>query len=320
MCHPNDSAYQVSVRREAAEHGACEGAKSQRRTQAMSRMFSNRQRKHRFPTFMLTKIRKIGLRYCTTCVIALLVCVLLPSTLRRHSQFSTTDRNWVIMVTASSGFDDMFQNWVCWYQRLRLTNVTLVVVAEDMKAYEKYRTSSEWTTVKGVNMTQTTFVGPASYDTAQYHSLVSRRASYILKLLQDSKAVIYSDIDTVWLSDPRKYLEGVIDFAASVDATKHGKPFFCTGLLAFKKTSKSVKLLADWDQALKKAQLNQPVFNDIVESRHIHSIALPIEYFPSGRDYFERGIGRRAVVLHNNFLQTKESKVARFKDAGYWCS
>lgn len=232
-------------------------------------------------------------------------------------EFDYKPPNWAVMVSVSSGFDVMFQNWLYWFKRLELQNTRLILVAEDNTTYKKYSLHEDWSTVAG-DVEKDYGDVAASYDTTQYHDLVSRRASYILQILEKYEAVIYSDTDVVWVSDPRNYLRRTVDFAGSLDATKAGKPYFCTGFLAFRRTKRSVQLLKDWEFELHHSQLNQPVFNALLEKRNIHAVALPAEQFPSGRDYFERGIRSKTVVLHNNFIQGYESKIERFKEAGYW--
>ena len=52
-----------------------------------------------------------------------------------------------------------------------------------------------------------------------------KRPAYILELLQKYPKLIYTDIDTVWLRDPRPYLIGDYDFWGQIDGVLDGKPY-----------------------------------------------------------------------------------------------
>lgn len=52
-----------------------------------------------------------------------------------------------------------------------------------------------------------------------------KRPAYILELLQEYPKLIYTDIDTVWLKDPRPYFVGDYDFWGQIDGVLDGKPY-----------------------------------------------------------------------------------------------
>ena len=59
-----------------------------------------------------------------------------------------------------------------------------------------------------------------------FKSIVKKRPYYLKTLLKSYPFLIYTDIDTVWLEDPRPYLEGNFDFWGQIDGLLHGKPYF----------------------------------------------------------------------------------------------
>ena len=233
--------------------------------------------------------------------------------------FTKTDESslesdeWTVALTVSRGFDDMFRNWWHWYSKL-LLNMPVVVIAEDEFTYNAYKDSKAWTTWK------TSFDAhpPADalhYNTKHYKNLVSRRAAHVLRALQKYPNVIYTDVDTVWLDDPRPYLRGDFDLWAQLDA----KEYYCTGFMAFRRSPKVLQFLDLWAEHLsKKPQLNQPLFNKELQSVRIRHAGLPRKEFPSGDLYFDRGQRQGVVVVHNNFIVGKDKKVQRFKDVGLW--
>ena len=49
--------------------------------------------------------------------------------------------NWVVVVTVSEWYDDMFQNWYYWYENLTL-DMKVILIAEDDFIFKKYRNNS----------------------------------------------------------------------------------------------------------------------------------------------------------------------------------
>ena len=47
-------------------------------------------------------------------------------------------KSWTIVLTVSSGFDCMFENWYHWYTKLNL-NLEVIVLAKDRNTFERYR-------------------------------------------------------------------------------------------------------------------------------------------------------------------------------------
>ena len=150
-----------------------------------------------------------------------------------HSNYSLSQKKvtqWTVMVTVSEGFDDMFTNWLFYYSKLQL-NTSLLMIAEDSKTYKKYEDHPDFT-VWHSKSNDFKNSQPFSYDTVNYKQLVSRRAGYILRALDVYTKVIYTDIDTVWLSDPIPYFNGNFELWGQLDGA-NDMPIYCTGFLAF---------------------------------------------------------------------------------------
>ena len=47
------------------------------------------------------------------------------------------DSEWITVVTVSKWYDDMFQNWLFWYNLLEL-DMRVILIAEDRITFEKY--------------------------------------------------------------------------------------------------------------------------------------------------------------------------------------
>ena len=221
--------------------------------------------------------------------------------------------NWTVVVTVSIGFDDMFSNWFAFYSKLNL-DMNVILIAEDEQIYKKY------TNVDGIDVWKSQYPDSndpiaLSYDTPQYKKLVSRRAAHLLRVLKVQKRIIYTDIDTVWLSDPRPFFKGDFDLFAQLDGNK----YYCTGFMALQRTKNTLSLLEEWNRRLlTNPQLNQPIFNKIIKSITIKHKELPRQEFPSGDLYFGQNKQQNVVIVHNNYIVGKDNKIQRFKEVGLW--
>ena len=227
---------------------------------------------------------------------------------------------WITVVTVSSGFWDMFENWMHHFESVR-TGMQVTVISEDDRTAAKLRDVHGISSIRGEHSAVSSMA--LKYDTGEYRRLVSRRAKYLLDVMKSNPGahVLYSDIDTVWLADPRPYLTGSVDVWGSVDDVIHGKPYICTGFLGFRPTSATRRLLSAWQGQLQSPQLNQPVFNELIIKQNVSVQPLPSRHFPAGNAYFSKTADRHlAIVVHNNFIQGKERKIARFRMAGLWRS
>jgi hypothetical protein len=235
---------------------------------------------------------------------------------RGQERIRTWLSRWAVVVTVNHGFFDMFQNWWHHFRALRM-DLPVYAIAEDHSVYRKLRHMHPSLYARlvdgGANVAMT-------YDTSGYKRMVSRRARHLLSVMQDTtRRILYTDVDTVWLSDPRPYMTGVVDVWGGVDDVIGERAYLCTGFLGFRHNNRTLELLRRWDRALETPQLNQPVFNRLLEPG-IAVQPLSRSRFPSGNLYFSTDprYHSHAIVVHNNFIQGKSAKIARFKHAGLW--
>lgn len=233
-----------------------------------------------------------------------------------------TGHDWTVLVTVSHGFREFFDNWLTWYRRLRLPS-RLSVVAEDRSVFDALSRLNNALVRLSPFHALAVSTQTLGYDTKDYKRLVSRRAHYIVEELQRSPFVLYTDVDTVWKANPFPFLEGTThDLWGSLDDVIHGVPYYCTGFLGFRASRQAFRLLLMWNDSLfARPQLNQPIFNALLQSStDVSAAALPRRHFPSGDLAF--GIkhlwkSEAVVVLHNNFIQGSERKMRRFRNHGY---
>ena len=154
-----------------------------------------------------------------------------------------------------------------------------------------------------------------------FNKLVSHRPAHILDLMKEHPNIIHSDVDALWLQDPRPYFEGNGDFFAQLDGVIEGAPYFqgylpyfCTGFLAIRKTKSIVDLLNAWKTELEiqVTGSDQVLFNSLVHKLNIDGKPLPMTKFACGTLYFEQmpeKFQKQVVVVHNNFVQGLQFKV-----------
>jgi rhamnogalacturonan II specific xylosyltransferase len=252
-------------------------------------------------------------------------------------------RNWAVLVTVSSAFIDMFENWLYWYQLLAL-DMAIILIAEDQETFQKYESNGILETRLSkffVFQDNVTF----DFDSKDYKDLVSKRPSHILEVFKSHENIIYTDVDTVWLEDPRPYFSGDHDLWLSLDFEPDLNDFdpallsffdFCTGFMALLPTNGTMSILQEWElELVKKPQLNQPVFNHLLTKFKLSIGMLDRVRFPSGDIFFgEKNIStsilpasplhvnvkkkHHAVVVHNNWIRGHANKVQRFKHKGLW--
>ena len=222
---------------------------------------------------------------------------------------------WTVLVTVSSGFQDMFDNWWHFFSLLKLS-LHVIVVAEDNNTYTRYKNNINFTVVKGLS--QSNGEKAFYFKTKQYKALVSKRPTYILQFIKRGLNVIYSDVDTIWLKDPRPFLTGDYDMWGAADADS--PLYFCTGFIAFQPSPLSKDLLEKWKASLEIPDINQIKFNALVKKSAIRHKYLPRKEFPDGQMYFDRGKRKNVVIVHNNYMLGHDRKVRRFMSVGLWWS
>ena len=74
---------------------------------------------------------------------------------------SVVTNDWVVVVSVSEWYDDIFSNWSLWYKRLNLGMET-IVIAEDNVTYDKYKNHSDFKTLH-FDMDEVYFVLFVSY-------------------------------------------------------------------------------------------------------------------------------------------------------------
>jgi hypothetical protein len=188
---------------------------------------------------------------------------------------------WVILTTVNDGFYDFWRNWFWHYEKLRLL-YPVIAVAEDAAVASKLRRfQDEHPLLQIIHTSGLEETKALTYESEGYLKMVSQRPTYILWALQEHAHIIYTDIDTVWLSDPTAHFvagnqlhmlhESDIQRIDVIRSSNYEKKVvriwaeYCTGLMGIHRTNTTLAVMQLWEKSLKeKSQLNQRLFNSIL--------------------------------------------------------
>jgi hypothetical protein len=188
-----------------------------------------------------------------------------PLTEGDGSKHGGGEKSWLVLASMSQHFWEMFENWLYFYQMLDL-DMPVVLIAEDRATLEQYK-NHEIVHVRPGNL-QDFSSDSLDFDKLAYKKMMGNRPAYLIDILQaygNTTHVIFTDVDMVWLEDPRPHLKGNFDMWAMLE----GVPplfniTFCCGFIVYAPTARTFEVLRAWEEELGKAvQLNQPVFNKV---------------------------------------------------------
>jgi len=231
----------------------------------------------------------------------------------------------------------------------------VVLYAEDVALYEKYNSSKLITVKKGWDVgskfNDTSITGDGRFGFSdkkkRFHQMMSRRPSILLKELElaqgDQRSaadnngvkkevnILFMDLDTVILKDPRPYFVGDHNLWAAEEMSDWSGPYNA-GVLAMKSVDASTKCIRRWRTELEEkeeASTNQQSFNGAVKRlRHeLKPYMLNQTQFPVGKilqnfgedKVDEHTLSADTVILHNNHCEHKcPGKPERLKRMGLW--
>merc|ERR1711944_111152 len=92
--------------------------------------------------------------------------------------------DWVVVVSVSEWYEDIFRNWSLWYSRLNLGMET-IVIAEDDLTYEKFKNRSDFKTIQfDMDEIENNYGSNMNYRSLGFNKLTSRRPFYLSTLIK----------------------------------------------------------------------------------------------------------------------------------------
>ncbi|KAK1696907.1 hypothetical protein QYE76_013604 [Lolium multiflorum] len=266
-------------------------------------------------------------------------------TLQDAAAFAAAAGNGTIILAAVSGpYLPFLSNWLISVRRAGRADQVLVI-AEDYETLE--RINAAWPG-------HAVLVPPApdaqaahKFGSQGFFNFTSRRPRHLLQILELGYAVMYNDVDMVWLADPFPYIVGTHDVYFMDDMTevkpldhshalpppgKKGRPYICSCMIYLQPTEGAKLLLRKWIEELKeqpwskKVKSNdQPAFNWALLKTvgQVDVYLLPQSAFPTGGLYFKnktwvKETKGKHVIIHNNYITGFEKKIKRFRDHKLW--
>ena len=200
---------------------------------------------------------------------------------------SYQQQNYIVLLTCSDGFYEMWLNWLHFFQLLDISNILPIhLFAEDyqtnMKCLQlvdeinvqstKYKpniTCLPWDFVfSSSNVSHS--LNAMTYGEQGYKKLMSHRPAIIQKELELGYHIIFSDIDVVWKKNPLPYINDAREDDESVHILSQGekpggKQSLCPGFTIFLSCPETIALINQWRLELDgKVAPNQGPFNQVV--------------------------------------------------------
>jgi hypothetical protein len=279
----------------------------------------------------------------TAMIDALLAEATLPSSVRTTTtqQPGTTTNNHthprLIVASCNADYVDLADNFANSLLALHVTN--FVFVPLDMKAYDILKQAYPKHTLPPMPGLDHHPDGTTSFGEASFRSLTSTRPAFLMPFLRKGYAIFYNDIDIVWqhnawdVMDEREEgqnLERVF--------WRDSEPVVCSCMIYLLPTADTISLLQEWENEMGRDENNvyrgdqdalvvvarnwqypQSTGGTVGKTRVYNND----EQFPAGNQFLwdapkNTPANDRAVLVHNNWIVSKESKIRRFVQAGLW--
>lgn len=249
--------------------------------------------------------------------------------------FHEKRKRFTIMTSTNAGFLDFTENWLLSLKRIGL-NHSISIIAEDAVAYrylttkydggniQIYATSSNYSSIKAFQ-----------FRSAEYKSLVNRRAEYMLHFLNKGIDVLAVDVDAYWFRDPMEVIRGgfdVYDVWVSLGADVKKTP--CPCCMYLKSKPNVIQMVKAWSERMQRLEgkendqeaLGQIMWKFKVLPLHhgmrVNAARLDNDLFPTGQVLFKPSWwwehGKRVYVVHANRIGNHDKKVAFFREYGLW--
>jgi len=261
-----------------------------------------------------------------------LVCFLRPS----FSSLAFEITDYVIAVEVNEGYINMFNNWLNHLDKLsgKLRKYVHASAHDEASCSHmlKIGIRHECAIIKSLSQPALT------YNTKAFNQLTCERPKHILRLLQEGKTVLYTDIDTVWLRDVLKFAYNQnSSLVLQHDCPETEVPCInvCTCLIAIRPHRDTRRLVNNWIRqcGTSKDKQDQEVFRKLVlhpKFKKISKTVFPPTLFLSGVNFFgahvvnytprrsKKEMLSQAYWIHNNWIKGERRKVERFKSLKLW--
>ena len=172
----------------------------------------------------------------------------------------------------------------------------------------------------------------SAYGSKDFLAKMNVRTDMILTLIQNGFNVLHSDTDVFFKHNPFLHLNCTLqthcDLMSLMDSSDYN-----AGFIYLRPTQENIRVYKTMKSMLKRRprmddqdQLTRSIRLVSKKNKAFKAVKLPTNKFLCGLYYFEKG--QRAfvddnpcdecIVIHNNWIVTKEAKIYRFKEHGMW--
>lgn len=148
---------------------------------------------------------------------------------------------------------------------------------------------------------------------SEFRKVVQNKWKIIQEIYNKNKELCWVDTDIVFRQNPSKYIENSENILFQCDLPGS---LLCSGFMVFNSSKKCEELILD-AASFENAD-DQLVVNQLVEKYRKHIVILPMNLFPNGFVYYQKGMKYDAVIVHNNHMVGIETKINNFKKEGLW--
>jgi hypothetical protein len=262
-----------------------------------------------------------------------------PGTTTNHTHTTHTYPR-LIVASCNADYVDLADNFANSLLALQVTN--FVFVPLDTKAYDILKQAYPQHTLPpmpGLDRHHTD--GTTSFGDAAFRSLTSTRPAFLMPFLRKGYAIFYNDIDIVWQQNAWDVIDEREE-GQNLERVfwRDSEPVVCSCMIYLLPTTDTISLLQEWEHEMsrdtdennvyrgdqdalvvvaRKWQYPQSTGGTVGKTRVYNND----EQFPAGNQFSwdapkNTPANDRAVVVHNNWIVSKESKIRRFVQAGLW--
>ena len=245
-------------------------------------------------------------------------------------------RGVVLFAVINDAYFDFAASWCCNTAAMGDLHERVLFVTMDVTTGQRLKTL--WPKLTVVSLNASGLSGAQEYSKAGYVRITAERTRLVLLLLEAGLRMLLFEVDCLWLSDPLPLMTAQEGDIIATKVTSSADT--ASGFLLLNPTTATVSLWRRLTQAMmelhsrleksKDSHLvpeeldDQPFLTGLVKKKYagIRIVYMPPETFPDGKWYglpaSARAARPRPVIINNNWVIGKDTKIRRAKAFGHW--
>ena len=229
--------------------------------------------------------------------------------------------DWVVSTSVNRQFMRLFLNWQFSLLNCCPNLQSVYVFCEDNIVAQHLKKNSSF---QFITRGRTSKAHALDFGDKDYRQLVTKRPLHILSLVKNGKHVLYTDVDTVFIHNPFKYIHRFKeDVLAPIDmkSWRQWTPYYCTGIMSIRSNRNTIALLRHWHNLTLEPRyahyMNQPLFNIALRKTPVTVRALDVRFFPPG-SVLKKGRLGTTIIAHANFVKGIDAKITLLRQVNAW--